>query len=182
MSLLARERSLPFPPSYLFPGYFSSSPSPTAHSLLTLALGQLTHLKVLELMGCKTSKPEDQAGQYGSGVSNGHGSDSRVSFLRSDAGGDQEAFREKLFASVGEARTFSPGEIMIEEGKVRFAFAREIHSTRPRTMPALCRAALRCRNLHQERHSCDQEESFQQDPCTAVEGGSNWRDGAVARR
>jgi len=70
-------------------------------------------------MGCRASRPEDTLGdspQYSAPAGGGSGGgDVRVSFL--SQGGDHELFREKLFASVGEARTYADGEVVIEEGK-----------------------------------------------------------------
>lgn len=68
-------------------------------------------------MGCAKSKldaPDD--------VRLAGGKESRNSQLKPDS--DVEAFREKLFANVGTPTTYNPGEIIIEEGKVRRAAPR----------------------------------------------------------
>lgn len=66
-------------------------------------------------MGCANSKAGDKAagGSYQSGT-NGGAAD-RHSHLRPET--DVEAFREKLFAQVGESKSYAAGEMIIEEGK-----------------------------------------------------------------
>ena len=53
----------------------------------------------------------------GGGAGATTGGEVRVSFLNSGES-EGEAFREKLFAGVGESKIFFAGEVMTEEGKV----------------------------------------------------------------
>jgi len=64
-------------------------------------------------MGCANSKASEPAKdvRLAAGPDGG-----RTSHLKPDT--DVEAFREKLFADVGQARTYNAGDLIIEEGKL----------------------------------------------------------------
>ena len=70
-------------------------------------------------MGCASSKPDDDVGgqEIGGGGGGGAKDDKgRLSFLNSSEG-NNEQFREKLFASVGSVSTYKSGEKLITEGQ-----------------------------------------------------------------
>ena len=57
--------------------------------------------------------------------------------------GDVEAFKEKLFSSVGTQASYNPGDVVIEAGMVRARSARRTRRTRaaPRPRPLWLSAA-----------------------------------------